>query len=151
MNLIFLDIKGVLATGSAKKKLSERTGKPQNEDELVFDAVCMYNLLCIVKQTHSKIIITSEWRREDGDYLALLSKLRTFGLDEYVIGVTPSYDGLCGEEIKECLKKHPGVRYVILDDNPKNMDEFSEYLVVTDFQTGLTISKSDEVIIKLTR
>lgn len=150
MNLIFLDINGVLATGSAKEKASLRTGKNYDND-LVFDPVCMMNLLHIVKSTHSKIIITSDWVRNGGDSLYLMDKFSVFGLDSYVIDYSPILYSMCSEEIKECLRKYPSINYVIINSKSENLDELAEYLVQTKYYTGLNIEASDKVITKLAR
>lgn len=151
MNLIFLDISGVLATGSAKEKARLHSGKIYNDNDLVFDPVCMMNLQYIVKSTHSKIIITSDWIRNGGDSLYLMDKFRVFGLDSYVIGYSPMLYSMCSEEIKECLKKHPSVNYVIINSKSENLEELAEHLVQTQCYTGLNIKVSDEILIKLTR
>lgn len=150
MNIIFLDIDGVLATGSARKEAYLRTGKPHSGSNSAFDPECMGNLLYIVKKTNAKIIISSTWRKNEAELTALFDKFRAWGLYEYVIDFTPILNTERGEEIKECLKKYPNANYVIIDDN-SDMGELKDHLVKVDFDTGLTKELSEEVIKRLTR
>lgn len=150
MNVIFLDICGVLATGSARKEAYLRTGKPHSGSNSAFDPVCMMNLLHIVKKTNAKIIITSTWRQNEEDLTALFNIFKVFGLYDYIIDFTPILNTERGEEIKECLKKYPNANYVIIDDN-SDMGELKDHLVKVDFDTGLTKELLEEVIKRLTR
>ncbi len=149
MNIIFLDICGVLATGAARKEAYLRTGKPHSGSESVFDPECMENLLYIVKKTNAKIIISSTWRKYEAELTALFSNFRAWGLYDYIIDFTPILDTERGEEIKECLKKYPGANYVIIDDEWRGQP--TDHLVKVKFDTGLTKKLSEEVIKRLTR
>lgn len=135
MNLIFLDIDGVLTT---------------RETDFHFKKECIDNLLLIIKETSAKIIVCSSWKEETLDKTI---KLLPEQIREHVLDQTPSMPGKTkGEEVQLFLHKNPSQQwlteddYVILDDEPEQYLPFqrSLHLVTTNIKTGL--SKEDAKI-----
>lgn len=135
MNLIFLDIDGVLTTRST---------------DFRFKKECIDNLLRIVKETRARIIICSSWKEETLDETI---KLLPEQIREHVLDQTPSIPGMSkGKEVQLFLHKNPSLQwltkddYVILDDEPEQYLPFqrSLHLVTTNIKTGL--SKEDAKI-----
>ena len=135
MNLIFLDIDGVLNT---------------RETDFHFKKECIDNLLLIIKETSTKIVICSSWKEETlGETIQLLPEQ----IREHILDQTPSIPGKTkGEEVRLFLHKNPSLQclpnedYVILDDEPEQYLPFqrSLHLVTTNMKTGL--SKEDAKI-----
>lgn len=65
MNLIFLDIDGVLNSHRKLKEVYNRTKKPHSLYNYPFDEICLSNLKLLVETTNSKIVITSSWRKDE--------------------------------------------------------------------------------------
>lgn len=135
MNIIFLDIDGVLTTRST---------------DFRFKKECIDNLLRIVKETRARIIICSSWKEETLDETI---KLLPEQIREHILDQTPSIPGKTkGEEVRFFIHKNPSLQclpnedYVILDDEPEHYLPFqrSLHLVTTNIKTGL--SKEDAKI-----
>ena len=86
MNIIFLDVDGVLNSMRKLIELYEQTGKPHSGNNFPFDEKCLENLKILVKETSSKIIVTSTWRKSKDDMKVLINKLKEYDLDKEVIG-----------------------------------------------------------------
>lgn len=141
MNIIFLDIDGVMNhrnhfVRSTKHMLQEFCPRAER------------NLKKIIKERDAKIVVSSSWRGYDtaeqmGEWL-----FSHYGLDSYVIGVTPHlYDEIRGKEIQKYIEEadHPITNFVILDDD-KDMGDLIDHLVQTDNKWGLTDKKCEEAI-----
>lgn len=137
MNLIFLDIDGVLTT--------------RNTD-FRFKKECIDNLLRIVKETRAKIIICSSWKE---DTLDKTIQLLPEQIREHVLDQTPSIPGKSkGKEVQLFLHKNPSQQwlteddYVILDDEPEQYLPYqrSLHLVITDINTGLSEENTKKAI-----
>lgn len=63
MNLIFLDVDGVLNSSRKLREVWELTHKPHSGVNYPFDERCMNNLKLLVEKTNSKIVVTSTWRK----------------------------------------------------------------------------------------
>lgn len=129
MNIIFLDIDGVLTT---------------RETDFHFKKECIDNLLLIIKETRAKIVICSSWKEET---LNKTLKLLPEQVREHVLDQTPSIPGKSkGEEVQLFLHKNPNLQwftedeYIILDDEPEQYLPFQRglHLVTTDIKTGLS-------------
>ena len=138
MNIIFLDVDGVLNSMRKLIELYEQTGKPHSGNNFPFDEKCLENLKILVKETSSKIVVTSTWRKSKDDMKVLINKLKEYDLDKEVIGYTPILYTKREEEIIEYLNKlNNKVNYVIIDDI-SNMGRLNDKLVVTSHITGFT-------------
>ncbi len=151
MNIIFLDVDGVLNSIRGLKETYFQTKRPYSGYDYPFDVRCMYNLKKIVDMTDSYLVITSTWRKDEIGKNILLEELKRYGLDERVIGYTDILHKKRGEEIKAYLEKlGREVNYIILDDD-SDFDELMNHLVKTNFQTGLndeSVEKSIKILSK---
>lgn len=156
MNVIFLDVDGVLNSERFCRVLNDRhraLGHHEKcecyrlERQIDDEAVARLNRL--VAATDSKIVISSSWRLlMDPDELRRV--LGSHGLVAEIIGETPdgpndpafvylgAHDRISrGHEIDYWLSQHPEVdRFVILDDS-SDMDKHENRLVQTDLFEGL--------------
>lgn len=139
LKYLFLDVDGVLNYDNCKARApSGCRGISDKKVKL---------LKQIIDATGAKIILSSDWRLDDGnDYQYLVKKLERESLHIYdkTIDINWSKRGL---EIEGWIDTHDVDGYVILDDT--NFPDFSrgklrDHLVITDYQCGL--SKSDVVI-----
>ena len=119
MNIIFLDIDGVLCT-PLSTRISEFLHLPLERQ--VFDPVGLFWLRWLVRHTSAKIVLSSSWR--DAVYMQDDPLCRALVEDLYtrlsknktpIADITPLTGGK-GEEIAVWLECHPCDQYVILDD-----------------------------------
>ncbi len=149
MNIIFLDVDGVLNSIRGLKDTYAVTRRPYSGYDYPFDIRCMYNLKHLVEETNSYLVITSTWRMHEIGKSVLLNELKKYGLDSRVIGYTDILHRSRGEEIKDYLSKlDVNVNYIILDDD-NDFEELEEYLIQTSFETGLTSENVDLGIKKM--
>jgi hypothetical protein len=143
MKLIFLDIDGVLVTSNSLIPSNQYFGH-------TFDKTCVQNLVEILNATGAKVVISSSWR--EGRTLAQLQSIfKSNGIEDCVIGLTPSFDNgtIRGTEIKAYLDGCNGIDcFVIIDDEEKTGD-LEPFLIETEFRTGITERIKDEVISRL--
>lgn len=138
MNIVFLDVDGVLNSQIRLIELYNKTGKPHSDTNFPFDETCLENLKILIKETNSKIVITSTWRKYKEKIKLLLAKLKEYDLDKEIIGYTPILHTRREEEIIEYLNNlNSTVNYVIIDDI-SDMGILNERLIVTSYKTGFT-------------
>lgn len=88
------------------------------------DERCVKLLNDVVEETGCKIVISSTWRKVNGDYPYLQSLLEKKGFKGEVIGQTPVLGTIRGKEVLDWLSKHPNVtNYIIVDDDSDFNDE----------------------------
>lgn len=136
MNIVFLDVDGVLNSRNALIDAYLKEGKPHSCNNYPFDKQCLKNLRFLIRETNSKIVLTTKWRLEEDSLIKLFETLKKYDLDQHIIDSTPKL-GEHEEEIKTYLsicKYNPS--FVILDDSP--MGELGMYAVQTDSEVGLT-------------
>lgn len=151
MNIIFLDIDGVLNSHRKLKEVYDKTHKPHSGYNYPFDELCLENLKTLVEATNSKIVITSTWRKDKEGREKLIQALKEYELDQRIIGYTPILHQKRGIEIKsylDTLETQPN--FIILDDDT-DMESLIDYLIKTNIQVGLTKENIEEAIIKLTK
>ena len=149
MNIIFLDVDGVLNSLKHLKEEYQRNKRPYSGFEYPFDSDCLNNLKYLVDETNAYLVITSTWRKLDIGKSILLNELKKYGLDERVIGYTDVLNTKRGEEVKAYLSKlKDKVNFIILDDD-SDFEDLEEYLINTDFKNGLTLDNTMEGIKKL--
>ena len=149
MNIIFLDVDGVLNSIDYAKKVYEETRKPHSEYEYPFDPQCLEYLKKLVVQTNANIVVTSTWRKTEEGKKVLQDVLKQYDLADRVIGYTPVLNKKRGEEIKTFLQTlNVETSYIILDDDG-DMEELMPHLILTSIKTGLTEEKMVEGIQKL--
>jgi hypothetical protein len=162
MNILFLDVDGVLNSNrsflranKATPTTSERdflfelsntyySGYPLSvltHDLLGLDQECIAHLNLIIEATGAQVVVSSSWRYSH-NIVGLQKLLEYRGFKGELIDSTPvNYMGvekLRGHEIQSWLNLNPEVeRFVILDDN-RGMAHLKKYLVQTDSKVGLT-------------
>jgi len=158
LNIIFLDIDGVLNTQNAiNRQISEKKGR-YNEDidgfMYDFDEDAISNLKDLIEVSNGKLVITSTWRLNDILMEELINQFNKNNISaDIIIGETPDLhnqdiDNLRANEIKEWLSicQDKINSFVIIDD----IDEMGEYtetnLVVCDKFDGLTNSIKKKAI-----
>ena len=138
INIIFLDIDGVLSTERYMRVQALRSGKSTNDYEFQFnfDPIATDNLKEIVACTNANIVISSTWRikRTNNSILwdELLNNMTKLGLKERIIGTTPiifkdKRSNNRAIEIQQWLldnKERDIKRFVIIDDT-WDMGEYS--------------------------
>ncbi|QJI52419.1 hypothetical protein [Psychrobacillus phage Perkons] len=141
MKLIFLDIDGVMNSGFSKRS--------DKHFSLAFDDNAVTNLKQILERTGAMIVVSSTWRL--GEAIKSLKEdiFIHYGLDKYIVGVTPYYqETIRGLEIADYLAhQHNQVieSFVILDDDT-DMGSFTDRLVKTNAIYGLTVTDSMNAI-----
>lgn len=153
MNLIFLDVDGVLNSVNHLIKIYKQTHRPHSNFSYPFDPCCLENLKTLVEKTNSKLVITSTWRIEPVGRQTLLGTLKQYNMDQQVIGWTPILNTSRGIEIQTFLDNFKICRnpnFIILDDD-SDMNHLLPHLIKTNAQTGLTRKNVDEAIGKLNK
>lgn len=149
MNIIFLDVDGVLNSINSLITAYKKDKRPHSGFDYPFDDNALKNLKKLVNKTNAYLVITSTWRKFLEGKKILLNELKKYGLDTRVIGYTDVLNKERGEEVKDYLAKMNGfVNFIILDDD----DDFcglEEYLIKTNYQSGLTKMDVDNGIKKL--
>lgn len=160
MNVLFLDIDGVVNTHMIYKELPPHlVGKRYLEKDGYIIDICspsdkrVSNLQAVTWLDHIchkfnlKIVISSTWRL--GHPEECKQALYDSGLskDIEIIGVTPSVDSFHrGTEISIYLAKHPEIdNYVIFDDDIGDMDPHDDHVVKIDTYAGITIAALEKV------
>lgn len=137
MKVIFLDIDGVLNT----PKLLQKFGWNFIDDILVA------LLSRIVRETNSKIVLSSTWRIEENDKNLVIQALSRHGLE--IFDVTPVLKRSGGwvqrsEEIQAWLDGVSVDKFAILDDAADAHIEGSFFQ--TNEKLGLTVQIAEKVI-----
>ena len=154
MNIIFLDVDGVLNSQRYALELWKKTHIQRNGENYPFDEECMKNFQTLVRATNAKIVVSSTWRKSESEKRVLLRKLKEYGLDEEVIGYTPIINEIGptrGQEIKAFLANLKGNHNFIIVDNSINLDDLLPYFVRVNLEVGLTTENVKEAIEKLNR
>lgn len=154
MNIIFLDIDGVLNTLQISDKPFESNFGQVSRDGYYYQycmpedlevsnkqSVMWLNKLC--EETNSKIVITSTWRMGVNGLRCTKKALYNSGLhkDIDILGFTPIIHNatfnIRGNEIKMYLNDNPEIsNYVILDDDKDMLPEQMFHLVKVNSDYG---------------
>lgn len=126
MNLIFLDIDGVLNNDNF-------------HSSIYFDESNLFNLKKLILETDSYIVLSSYWRLGEDLESFKENYFDFYGLSDRLIGFTPflGFDTKRGEEIKSFLNTIEYKNFVIIDDD-NDMCELCEFLIQTDAKYGFT-------------
>lgn len=144
MKILFLDIDGVLIPAKQYTEQFMYCG-------LYPDPATIKALNKIIGETGAKIVISSTLRL--GQTIKSLQNLmQEWNINGDVIGMTPYLfkDAKRGHEIEKWMEvfeqeKEKVDRIVILDDK-NDMEQYSNYLVKTEFNEGLTEAHADKAI-----
>lgn len=154
MNLIFLDIDGVLISVNDRINIVKSGGKTAPEI-IQFDSEKMHRLNRIVNSTNSLIILTSTWRMFSKDsecYINLINNFNRFGLSIY--DHTPIHpDRTRGIEICMYLDQYiidnnmiNYPNYIVIDDDTYDIKDYVENVVKIDGFIGLDEESTIECI-----
>ena len=150
MNIIFLDVDGVLNSTKKLIDIYNLTGKPHSGINYPFDEICMNNLKRLAEETNSYIIISSSWRKQKDKKERLLEELRKYDLEKRIIGYTKIL-GTKADEIKDyILSFNQNINFIILDDD-KKLESMIANLVITNSYYGLSEENVDKSIKLLRR
>lgn len=167
-NLLFLDMDGVLNTKKSRFDLSKYL-PPGNIGCRAVDPTCVKILEELVKETNSKIVISSSWRSFKYNDLDLnipdelkvtgsktitgnksvVNALEFAGFTDcrnYILGNTKRLSGFRGFEIHRWLveNNHLNTPYIILDDESDFTNKQKRnHLIKTNSDLGLTKIDSD--------
>lgn len=154
MNIIFLDIDGVLNTNDFDTKVSTNNKIYFNElhqGEGVLHINCILNLKKIIDYTHpnTRIVLTSYWRLSDWKVAQFKHYLDKYNINSnIIIGQTINSRLSRENEIKIWLKSNEEYRsinkWIILDDKQLNIENFykinpSSGLCINDINCILNI------------
>ncbi|MBO5476965.1 MAG: hypothetical protein J6A15_04370 [Clostridia bacterium] len=139
MNIIFLDVDGVLNSGEFREERYKILKRAVRTEEF-FDPTCMECLREIVEATDAKIVITSSMLINDMELLK--NKLGEYNIKLY--DKTKYYGDMRGAQIREWLAEHDNVKnYIILDDDYFiDYPGLDEHIVKTSFYSGKGLNKS---------
>jgi len=152
MNIIFLDIDGVLNSElHMMSTIGHNTAQTRYESQLEdIDEKAVSFLNNLIKDTNSKVVITSTWRINNSlEDLINIFKAKNFVGE--IIGVTPrcSEDCVRGNEIYKWIKENESLlgvpyykfnTYVIFDDDTDMLYWQKDNFFKTDPYVGLTPS-----------
>lgn len=143
MKVIFLDLDGVMITGSYQKRSTEFEG-------YYFTPSSVENLKQILERTGAYIVVSSTYRMAGFEYLRKMFNAN--GLTDGLIGQTPVIDyGIRGDEIRQYIEEsrldpqNAVEQFVILDDHD-DMGELMPYLVQTKWVSGLDEEAREKAI-----
>ena len=148
MTIIFLDIDGVLRTHKSDLEWSLKSGLPipTKVYDRQFGQKCVSNINYIISLTGAKIVVSSTWRNNFTiEELGEIFRSRgIFGqiIDKTGIGLTR------GEEILQWLDTNEIIKYVVIDDQVKDIVSWvkRERVVEVNCQLGF---ESDELVDKV--
>jgi hypothetical protein len=141
MNVLFLDIDGVLVTSRQLIK--------NDDDRENYDPESVKHLNELIEMTEAKIVISSNWRKHK-----TLKELRdifeTNGIVGEIVGITPSYKELTtmrGTEIQAYIDSVKGTEFEVenfaIFDDEENMLHLERHYIQTNPKVG--ISRNDKV------
>lgn len=143
MNIIFLDVDGVLCTRRSHLAYGKEGGIWNAWDPLA----CAALLRAIQGKLRPKIVVSSTWRFYPDDFWGNCEEYgltdpvgeREFFHDDWRTKDLRHGPDICrGHEIQEWLSRHPEVEsYVIIDDDSDLLDEQRERHIHTDPENGM--------------
>ena len=137
MNIIFLDVDGVLNNWKDAKEHYERTKKPYWCYDWPFSKKSMKELRKLIKQTNAKLVLSSTWRNDKIGRKKFKKALRKYRIEYALIGYTKYLDGKRELEIQTYLKKlNKKVNFIILDDNEYYFEELKDHLILINSWEG---------------
>lgn len=133
--IIFLDVDGVLNSQNYMNFVYNCMDI-RDDDIIFYDERCIKILEYIIKKTNCKIVISSSWKQ--GGANILIRKFNQLGLNDIIIGITPSLNNYRGIEIEEYIKENKNAieSFAILDDD-RDLKPYLNRLIKTDVNFGL--------------
>lgn len=122
MNIVFLDIDGVLASWL---KMGNSLGNRDSDGHL-FELEAIKALNKITNHIDGKIVVSSTWR-----HTRTLEIFQDFfkrrGIEAEVVGMTPELDNGRAEEIQAWIDENEVEYFIIIDDNTRGIEEHFKY------------------------
>jgi hypothetical protein len=143
MKVLFLDVDGVINSVRSATAFGGFPWKVDSKEIKLFDNVAISLIRKICKETNTKIVLSSTWRKTVG-WKALRDALK---LD--IIDATPFTfsERMRGVEINEWLEKHPEVtKYVIVDDDTDMLEAQKKNFVRVDSLEGLSYKNYKQIL-----
>lgn len=158
MNLIFLDIDGVLNSEEYALKCSAEENTRYTFESL--DPACVRALNRLCTEGQAACVLSSVWRI-NWTLPGMQAHLEKFGFTGRVVDKTPLLRGRDGKDaergfeiaayLSNCQRHGPKVdAFVILDDD-SDMGPLMPFLVKTEFKKGLTETHVDQALALLRR
>lgn len=132
MNILFLDIDGVLNSTRSAHGLGGLPHDIYEEQLALFDRVAVGLIRQLCKDANAQIVLSSSWR--------ILTPFAELGkvLELPIIDATDKEPDIRGNQIQRWLDKNPEVkRYAIVDDDRDMLRSQMPYFVKTDNAEGL--------------
>jgi len=122
MNIVFLDIDGVLASWLKMGNSTEN----RDVDGHLFEPAAIDALNKITNHIDGKIVVSSTWRKTRSlEVFQDLFKKR--GIEAEVIGLTPELDNGRADEIQHWIDDNDVDYFVIIDDITRGIEEHFKY------------------------
>ncbi len=119
MNIVFLDIDGVLASWL-------KMGNTRDDFGHKFEPEAIKALNRITNHIDGKIVITSTWRQTRT--LEMFKKgFKDRGIDGEVVGMTRDLDTGRADEIQNWIDENSVEYFIIIDDNTRGIEEHFKY------------------------
>jgi len=143
MNLVFLDIDGVLTDSHSYEiwePKDEKLGFPPLKKE------CVEALNQLTEEMRAVIVLTSTWRvvKNAQGWIDLVQFFQEQGIEAPLVSATPRGTNK-GAEIEEWFKccVDPIESFVIIDDD-EDVEPFTDKLILTKWDEGLTKELAQE-------
>ena len=150
LNVIFLDIDGVLNSSEFAERHFKETGNGLFMYDFIDPDTLDMFVDFLTKHDDIKLVISSSWRWSDCDKtISDFSELKVSPLCQFIIGCTPRLDGIRGEEIKrfleddslkrcwKCKNSRKIDNFCIIDDDSDILGEQMSHFVHTTNEKGL--------------
>lgn len=144
--LIFLDVDGVIATQRRIHEVYISTGKSCPPGLPQIDQLCMKILTRIVHDFDALIVVSSTWRKHPRDMFDLCQVLSDYHIPLLGMTTTSSISGSYDRDLQilDYLETHytkQGCKipkFIVLDDDSKDLKRVAEHLIQTDGRNGLS-------------
>lgn len=142
MNIVFLDIDGVIAPYIRLDEYRTTCHDIVDGGVLMFDPFCVERLNTLCDETNASIVVSSSWRF----YLKSLNQMQEMlsaqGITADVVGMTETETGSMerGDEVLAYVESLDDTidGWVILDDARYDWVGCQDHLVMTDPKTGIS-------------
>lgn len=139
MNIIFLDIDGVLNSISSAVAFNEINKSKRRDNELELDVVSIGLLRKLCNDTDAKIVVSSTWRI-GRDIEDLKEIFMLYSWEAPIISITRRGESCRGEEIQEWIDFYTNVKnYVIIDDDSDMLESQKDHFVNTNGTEGFRL------------
>ena len=137
LNIIFLDIDGVLIKFASPKKVDHS----EFEELKYWDKEALQLVNKLIKSSGAKVVITSSYRNHKTKK-QIVDMMQLAGFNYNIYDVIPSIKYLGrGGNINKWLKEHNVSNFVIIDDQYHNIEEyFPKNFVKVETNEGLTLA-----------